>query len=163
MVSPDLFLFFVVELGHVGIGEGTLAAGCDAGHTADAVGVAHELRVGYIDIHGAGAGALPAVAAFVLIAPDAEDTQHAPQPLTGSTRAEVVAEWAFDEEAYQQKAANDSRGRRQNVSMQQFAEVVRSFQQGKGYAPGGQQKVEYVAAQLQVALCPARYMQLWQV
>ena len=92
-------LLFIAQRGQETVFQAVFTAGGDAGHAADAVGVPHEVGVGDIDVHGAGAVALFAAAAFGGIALNAEDTQHAPQALASAACAEVVAEWALDEQA----------------------------------------------------------------
>ena len=79
------------------IGKSLLAAGGDAGEATDAVGVAHKIGVGYINVHGTGFAALPAASAAGRILADAEKSQYAPQPLPCSPGTEIVAERAVDE------------------------------------------------------------------
>ncbi len=147
---------------HEIVGKSVFTAGGDAGHTAYAVRVPHELSSGHIDVHGAGTRALPTAATFGSVAPYAENTQHAPEPLPCASGAEVVAERALYEQAAQQKNPHDSRGRREQFPVYKFAEIVRPFEQCKAEPPSGQQKIENIAAQLEVALQPARYLHLRQ-
>lgn len=98
-------------------------AGGDAAETTDAVRVTHEIGVGHIDIHGTVAGACAALHAFLCVAPDAEDTQHAEEPLSGAAGAEVVAERTVDEEPEQQEEDDDAAGCREQVTVPHHGEV----------------------------------------
>ena len=90
--------------------------------------MAHELRFGYVDIHGAGTCALTAVTAFVGITLDTEDTQHAPEPSACTTGAEVITEGALEEHGDKQKQDDNSGGPRQEIPVKESVEVMRPLE-----------------------------------
>ena len=111
----------------------------------------HEIGVGHVDIHGAGACAGTALSALLRIALDAEDAQHAEETLAGAAGAEVVAERSVDEEPEQKEEEDDARGNAQQVAVPHHGKVFRPLQQPDGDAHG-QCQIEPVPEQLQVAL-----------
>lgn len=110
-------LLFAFGSGHQPVVQALSAAGCYARHAAYAVGVTHELRFRYVDIHGAGARALTAVATFIGVPLNAEDTQHTPEPSAGTTGAEVIAEGALKEHGDKQEQRDDARGPCQEITV----------------------------------------------
>lgn len=84
----------MLRRGHDGEAEAMLGAGGGAFEAADAVGMPHEIRVRYINIHGAFAGALTALTTELCFTTNTEDTQHTEQPHASATRAEIIAEGA---------------------------------------------------------------------
>lgn len=137
-------------------------AGGDAAEAAYAVRVTHKLRVCHVDVHGAVAGAVAALAALLRVAADAEDSQHAEEPLAGAAGAEVVAERPVDEETEQQEEDDDATRRGQQVPVPHHGKVLRPLQQPDG-EPQGQCQVEAVAQHLQVALDALRHAHARQV
>lgn len=148
--------------GHEAVFEVAFRAGGNAVHAADAVRVAHEVGVGYINVHGAGAGALTALLALGGIALDAEDAQHAEQPHASAAGAEIVAERAVNKEPQQQEEDDDATGQGEQLSVPHHGIVSGALQQPDDHAHGEEQ-VKGIAAQLQVALDAFRYLQAGQV
>ena len=155
-------LFLLLLAGHEAVFQEAFGAGCDAAEAADAVRVAYKIGVGYIDIHGAGAGAVAALFALLGIAADAEDAQHAEEPHAGAGCAEIVAEGAIDEERDKEEEDDDACGDGESMATHEGGEVLRPLEQGEGDAHG-EGEVEGVAGELEVALSCLRDTQLRQV
>lgn len=124
--------------------------------------MAYKIGVGYIDIHGAGAGAVAALFALLSIAADAEDAQHAEEPHAGTTCAEIIAEGTIDEERDNEEEDDDACGDGESLATHEGGEVLRPLEQGEGDAHG-EGKVEGVAGEPEVALICLRDTQLRQV
>ena len=103
-------LFLLLLAGHEAVFQEAFGAGGDAAEAADAVRVAYEIGVGYIDVHGAGAGAVATLLTLLGIAADAEDAQNAEEPHTGATGAEIIAEGSIDEERDEEEEDDDACG-----------------------------------------------------
>ncbi len=144
------------------IGKSIFSAGGDAGEAADAVGMAHKIGVGYINVHGAGLAALPAAPAAGCILADAEKSQHTPQPLSCAPGAEIVAEGAVDEQGGKQKDSHDCGCDAEQLPMQHARKLIGTFEQREADTQC-QQKVKHVAADLQIALHTLRHTQARQM
>lgn len=142
---------FLSLTGHESVFQIAFRAGGNAVQAADAVRVAHKIGVGHVDVHGADSGALAALSALLCVALDAEDAQHTEQALAGASGAEVIAERAVDKQGEQQEEDDDATGCREQMPMPEHGKVLRPLQQVYGDAYG-QQQVDDIAAQLQVAL-----------
>ena len=124
--------------------------------------MAYKIGVGYIDVHGAGAGAVAALFALFGIAADSEDAQHAEEPHAGAACAEIIAEGAIDEERDKEEEDDDASGNAESLAVHEGGEILRPLEQGDGDTHG-EGKVQCIAGELEVALGSLRDSQLWQV
>ena len=155
-------LFLLLLAGHEAVFQKAFRAGGDAAEAADAVRVAYKISVGYIDVHGAGPGAVTALSALLGIAADSEDAQHTEESHAGAACAEIIAEGTIDEERDKEEEDDDASGNAESLAVHEGGEILRPLEQGDGDTHGESQ-VQRIAGELEVALGSLRDSQLWQV